>query len=133
MFTVIGVKINLNQFVDVCKKLFVNFDSDLIKYTPKWVKDNNGEDKTHCLIDFLSDHANHYFRTINFNKDNDNITIFKFDNETIVFGISLLTCEKELIKSISLNEVNVCMEDLKTLIKHFNLDETNIEFIVDNI
>jgi hypothetical protein len=142
MFTTVGVKIDLDTFVSVCKKLFNTFDSELNKYTTEWLKDNKGENKHYAIIDFLEDKANHYFSTINVEKQ---ITIFEWcendhkgdkkedNNKTIVFGISILTCDNEAMKSISFNEVNACIEDMKVLIKHFDIDESKIELIVDAI
>jgi len=140
MFTYIGAKIELDHFLTVCKKTFRNFEIDLAKYTTEWLKDNEDEDeKKYAIIDFLGNKANHYFGTSKIENENDNkIVIFewcpKITNEDekstmIVFGISLLICYKEDMKSISVYNINAYVEEMKILLKSFEIDESKIELI----
>jgi len=164
MFTCVGVKINLDQFVATCKKLFATFESNLADYTTEWLKQNagKGEDARYCVIEFLEDTVNHYFTTSDINRK---IVLFEWDehaekedifscikaingikkgikkdtpkkdtsNTTIVFGISLLVCDKEAMKSLPFNQVNACVQYLKGIITQLGVDESEIELITDAI
>jgi hypothetical protein len=143
MFTSVGVKIHLDHFLTICKKTFRNFETDLAKYTTEWLKENKNEDEKYATIEFLGDKANHYFSTSNIENENDDkIVIFEWCPERkngdvkstiVVFGISLLVCDREDMKSTSVYNINACIEEMKILIKLFEIDESKIELIVDAI
>ena len=165
MFTCVGVKINLDQFVATCKTLFATFESNLADYTTEWLKQNagKGEDARYCVIEFLEDTVNHYFTTSDINRK---IVLFEWDehaekddifsyikatngikkdtlkkntlkkntsNTTIVFGISLLVCDKEAMKSLPFDQVNACVQYFQGIITQLGVDESEIELITDAI
>jgi hypothetical protein len=139
MFSYVAVKIELERFVEVCKVLFINFEDDSEQYISKKKEEGEfkNEDRNSLMIDFLSEKSNHYFNA-SLDDHYMETVIFEWWPEErgtkprVVFGVSLLCCEKDTNKSLNWKQVEERVEAVKVLISHFDVSDDQIEFMVQN-
>ena len=147
----IGVKIQLDRFVDVCRILFKDFDKDCEQYILTQLQEFPAgkqelsaltqQERTDLLLDFLGDNSNHYFRS-SLDDEKLHVVIFEWcppgqrkdahNIPTSVFGISLKGCDKESMFSMSCQEVVNRMQAVKKLIKYFDVAENSMELVVQS-
>ncbi len=118
MFTFIGFTISVEDFAEVCKSHFPDFQSDFDNFYVEWKKENKGEDTRFGYSDFFTnkfyiDFAKKFGKGIQ-------ISDWK-DYKNLFIGYALLTCNSSEQSSIKFTEVVQFSNKVENLIKELGI------------
>ena len=118
MFTFIGFSISVEDFVEVCKSHFPDFQSDFDNFYVEWKKENKCEDTTFAYSDFFTDK----FYISLAKKFGNGIQISDWkDYKNLFIGYPLLTCTSNQQTSIKFTEVVNFSNKVENLIKELGI------------